>query len=563
MDGSRSWRGRGWPVASEDRALLLKSRQLITMAGSPSRDQDAVAVKGDTIAGVGPSDAVLGALGQDFTTYDFGTRPIMPGFIDVHVHPEMASLALYNRVDVHTPPRETIDDVIEAFRERMDMAEETGWLFGHGSLFQDQKLKDKRLPDRHDLDKVSTDIPVAMMAGGHNLILNSKALEIVGIGPGFRVPAGATVELDDSGHPNGIIKDLEHLLPIPRPDLSTKEKALKAISREHLTANGVTTIGDISHSSEGIELADRLIGSGDINVRFRTYIWAPRLMSIKDACQWQEHLTINSDDKYMRIQGVKMFADGGYSAALAAVKLPYVGRNGSRGKLGLNRRQILNAMVGTREAGLQLIIHCNGERAQESMCKVAIELGDPPTGRMVNRMEHAGNFVSDPGTRELWRKAGIMPAPQAVFLYTFGDYFPVYMGDYASKGRFSFRTMLDDGWELPCSSDGSGSEVRHLNPFFSIWCAVKRETFTGQIIDPEQRVSVEEALKMHTIYPAAALGEQDSKGSLETGKLADIVVLNRDPMGMTGDELLDVKVDYVFLGGREVYRRPGAEPYTT
>ena len=172
------------------------------------------------------------------------------------------------------------------------MAEETGWLFGHGSLFQDQKLKDKRLPDRHDLDKVSTDIPVAMMAGGHNLILNSKALEIVGIGPGFRVPAGATVELDDSGHPNGIIKDLEHLLPIPRPDLSTKEKALKAISREHLTANGVTTIGDISHSSEGIELADRLIGSGDINVRFRTYIWAPRLMSIKDACRWQEHLTI-------------------------------------------------------------------------------------------------------------------------------------------------------------------------------------------------------------------------------------------------------------------------------
>ncbi len=563
MDESRSWQGKGWPVASVNRKLLLKSRQLITMTAESVSNSNAVAVKGDTISGVGPQEAVSGALGDDFATYDFGDRPIMPGFVDVHVHPEMASLALYNRVDVHTPPRETIEDVIEAFRDRMDMAEETGWLFGHGSLFQDQKLKDKRLPDRHDLDRVSTDIPVAMMAGGHNLILNSRALELAGIGPGFRVPAGATVELDDSGHPNGIIRDLEHLLPIPRPDLSTKEKALKAIAKEHLTANGVTTIGDISHSSEGIELADRLIGSGDINVRFRTYIWVPRLMSIKDACRWQEHLTIDSDEKYMRIQGVKMFADGGYSAALAAVKLPYVGRNGSRGKLALNRRQILNAMVGTREAGLQLIIHCNGERAQESMCKVAIELGDPPTGRMVNRMEHAGNFVSDPGTRELWRRAGLMPAPQAVFLYTFGDYFPVYMGDYASKGRFSFQTMVDEGWELPCSSDGSGSEVRHLNPFFSIWCAVKRQTFTGQIIDPEQSVSVEEALKMHTIYPAAALGEQDVKGSLEPGKLADIVVLNRDPMDMTGDELLDVKVDYVFLGGREVYQRPGAAPYTS
>ena len=545
----------------EDRTTLFTSSKLISMAGAPGRDDNTVAVKGDSILDVGPRGRVEGVLGDGVTTYDFGDRPITPGFVDVHVHPEMASLALYNRVDVHTPPRETIDDVIEAFRQNMDMADETGWLFGHGSLFQDQKLKDKRLPNRRDLDKVSADIPVAMMAGGHNLILNSKALELVGIGPGFRVPAGATVELEESGEPNGIIKDLEHLLPIPRPDLSTKEKALKAIASDHLTANGVTTIGDISHSTEGIELADRLIGSGDINVRFRTYIWVPRLMSIKDACHWQDHLSISSDDKLLRIQGVKMFADGGYSAALAAVKLPYVGRNGSRGKLALNRTQIRNAMVGTREAGLQLIIHCNGERAQESMCKVAIELGDPPTGRMVNRMEHAGNFVSDPGTRELWRKAGLMPAPQAVFLYTFGDYFPVYMGDYASEGRFSFQTMVDEGWELPCSSDGSGSEVRHLNPFFSIWCAVKRQTFTGQIIDPEQRVSMEEALKMHTIYPAAALGEDDVKGSLEPGKLADIVVLNRDPSEMTGDDLLDVKVDYVFLGGREVYQREGAGPY--
>ena len=544
----------------EDKATLFTSNKLISMARDPGRDDNAVVVKGDSILDVGPRGRVEGQFGNGVTTYDFGDRPIMPGFVDVHVHPEMASLALYNRVDVHTPPRETIDDVIEAFRQNMDMADDTGWLFGHGSLFQDQKLKDKRLPNRRDLDRVSTEIPVAMMAGGHNLILNSRALELVGIGPGFRVPAGATVELEESGEPNGIIKDLEHLLPIPRPDLATKEKALKAIASEHLTANGVTTIGDISHSTEGIELTDRLIGSGDINVRFRTYIWVPRLMGIKDACHWQDHLNISSDDKHMRIQGVKMFADGGYSAALAAVKLPYVGRNGSRGKLALNSTQIRNAMLGTREAGLQLIIHCNGERAQESMCKIAIELGDPPTGQMVNRMEHAGNFVSDQGTRELWRKAGLMPAPQAVFLYTFGDYFPVYMGDYASKGRFSFRTMVDEGWELPCSSDGSGSEVRHLNPFFSIWCAVKRQTFTGRIIDPEQRVSMDEALKMHTVYPAAALGEDDVKGSLEPGKLADIVVLDRDPSGMSGDEILDVKVDYVFLGGREVYRRPGAEP---
>ena len=98
---------------------------------------------------------------------------------------------------------------------------------GTGACFRTRSSRISAFPTGTTWDKVSTDIPVAMMAGGHNLILNSKALELVGIGPGFRVPAGATVELDDSGHPNGIIKDLEHLLPIPRPDLSTKEKALK------------------------------------------------------------------------------------------------------------------------------------------------------------------------------------------------------------------------------------------------------------------------------------------------------------------------------------------------
>ena len=114
---------------------------------------------------------------------------------------------------------------------------------------------------------------------------------------------------------------------------------------------------------------------------------------------------------------------------------------------------------------------------------------------------------------------------------------------------------------MPGTLDNSGSEMRNAKPFVSIWCAVKRQTFRGELIDPEQRVTVEEGIRMHTLYPAAALGEEDVKGSLEPGKLADAIVLDRDPRGFTGDELLDVKVDYVFLEGREVYMRSGAKPY--
>ncbi|MCH7996348.1 MAG: amidohydrolase family protein [Chloroflexi bacterium] len=550
-------------LSSRDRApdALLLSRRIITMARGRSRDAEALSIRDGNILEVGPRPEIERASGPRTRVYDFGDRPLLPGFIDVHAHLEMASLALYNRVDCHTPPCETIDDVIQAFRDNLHLVDETGWLFGQGSLFQDQKLKDGRLPDRYDLDKVSTTMPVAMRAGGHNLILNSRGLELAGITRDFRPPPGGTVERDESGEPTGLVRELEHLLSIPHPDRKTKKKAIQSIVAEHFTANGVTTVGDISNSIDGIECTDDLVQNGQINIRVRSYLWVPAIMSLKEACAWQDHLTIRSHEQQMRVQGVKLFADGGYSAALAAVKLPYLNRKGARGKLALNRRQLVRAMVKTRAAEMQLIVHSNGERAQESMCRAALELGESPTGRMRIRMEHAGNFVSDPGTRDLWREAGLLPAPQAVFLYTFGDYFPVYMGEYAKKGRFSFRTMLDEGWELPCSSDTSGSEMRHANPFFSIWCAVKRQTFLGEIIDPEQSVTVEEGIRMHTLYPAAALGEEDVKGSLEPGKLADAIVLDRDPRGFTGDELLDVKVDYVFLGGREVYRRSGAKPY--
>jgi predicted amidohydrolase YtcJ len=180
------------------------------------------------------------------------------------------------------------------------------------------------------------------------------------------------------------------------------------------------------------------------------------------------------------------------------------------------------------------------------------------------RSEHAGNLNTSSETTDAWRRAGLIPVSQPVFLYNFGDFVPKLLGEPAERGQFNFRRLLDDGWHMCGSSDYLlGSEVGQSNPMFGVWCAVKRQGFGGEIIEADQHVTVDEALRMHTLYAAGAMGIADTRGSLEPTKCADMIVLNRSPYDVhTDDALLDIKVDYVFVAGGIINQRDGAEPYT-
>ncbi len=545
-------------MSAPDRIVV--SDRLLTMAGPEADAMQGVAMVGDRISRLVRRDEVEALRGPDTEVIDVGGRPLLPGFIDVHAHVEVACRAAYGTVDCRAPECGSVAEVLEALRSGLDERRETGWVVGQANLFFDRKLKERRLPTREELDTVSEDVAIAVRAGGHITVLNSKALEVAGIDRGFAAPEHSitgkpAVERDDHGDPIGIVKEMDSLLPLPAQTPAVVEAALEEGIRTLFTRNGVTTIGEISETVEGLETMDRMARQDRLNARIHAYLWAPGTMSLEQALDWRRFIALEAGDADVSIQGVKLFCDGGYSAKSAAVKQPYLGMGREHfGDIALQRDFLLEAVPATRDAGLQLAIHANGDRAQEWLCEVIADAGGAPSSaRLRTRIEHAGNFRPDKTTSDWWRHAGIVPIPQPVFLYTFGDYFGDYLGDYGTQGRFQFADLIADGWNLTGSSDvWVGSEREATNPLFSIWCCLQRQTYDERFIDVDQATTVDQALRMHTINGAEVLGLAHEKGSLEPGKLADLVVLDRDPFAVAIDDLRRIKVESVFLGGRRV-----------
>lgn len=215
-----------------------------------------------------------------------------------------------------------------------------------------------------------------------------------------------------------------------------------------------------------------------------------------------------------------------------------------------DRAALTDLVRRTDEAGLQVAAHVNGERAQAELCAAAVAArsGRARTSPRI-RLEHAGNVLTDPSTVDRWAEAEAVIVPQAGFIWTMGSFLTDYLGDYAADARFPFRSLLDQGVTVASSSDGAGSELLQFNPMFGVQCAVGRVSCTGEVVAPSEGVTVTEALAMHTISAAEALDVADSRGSLEPGKRADLVVLPQDPTTAGVAGLADLLPEQVLFAG--------------
>lgn len=543
---------------------VLLTGEILTAARVPSAS--ALLMHRGRIEAVGGREVAEHARQLGAVHHDLKGRLIVPGFVDPHVHLEHLAVGAGRAVDCRVPRCRTVGDVLEALRAGLD--DRTGeWLIGYGNLFFDQKLAERRLPTRRELDSVSDSVPAVLHLGGHGSVLNSPALEAADVKRFLTGSPGAwgspVVGLDSAGEPTGLVGEIDPFLPIPPPSRAERKRYMETAFRDLFTSNGVTAFGEMVEELTEVDILDELISSGRLAGRGVLYAMVPALLPLRQAAKWAAGYESGAGPERLRAGGVKLFADGGYSARNAATRTPYVAEHspepGYRGRVNLSAEELADAIAVSRSAGVQLAVHANGTRAQDEVLAAVGAAGGGRLGPPI-RIEHLGNVVSGLSDLATWRDAGVIPVVQPGFLYNFiGDFLPMLLGAGAATGLMPLRSLIEQGLRPPFSSDVAlGAEEGQSAPMFAIWAAMARRSYFGRHVEPEEEINFDDALRMHTIEAATALGADSDLGSIETGKRADVVVLERDPRSVATDEVRHVRVDTAYLDGMEVYRRAGS-----
>ena len=531
------------PIA---RDFAISSRQIVTMNASREVLDGYLVVRAGTITDVLPRGSELSAT---MPVMNLDDKVLLPGFVDPHMHFSTTAAALWGAVDCHAPHCESISDIQAALRDNAHLRDTRGgWLVGQSGLFTEQKLKDRRLPNRNDLDLVSTEFPIVIRFGGHVTAVNTAALEL-GIDAGLPTSGDAYMELDSSGSPTGILHEMFYSLPIPSIPENDFDDAIDQMVQDNITRYGTTTIGEMFASAGELEAIAARSVAGRIPLRIEAFL------RIADAqpqdIQSARAIEFSETDEF-RLRGIKIFIDGGFSAQGAAILGEYrASRDGqpNQGRIGYSRGRLTGLVRACGDNEFQLAAHVNGERAQVLLCEAAAAAREGAAGYTPVRLEHAGNLLTSPATMESWRSAEATPIPQATFLWTMGESIEESIELEGPEALFPFRTLFENGWDISSSSDGTGSEPRQFNSLFGVEIAVTRASWSGRSLSPDQAVSRMDALAMHTINAAKAMGLEDRVGSLEVGKHADFLVAADSPLRVAPADISHIEVEEVFLGG--------------
>ena len=526
---------------------VIKNANIITIDTGRPRAQ-ALAMSHGRLTGVGSNEDIEGLIGPDTKVLDVGGKTVLPGFIDAHIHVLSSGVKHVMSADCDVP---TLKQVQAGLKERADKTSAGSWV--QGFKFDDTKTdrtacNEGRHLYRDDLDAVTTDHPIMVAhRAGHVFYMNTLGLEAAGFSDETPDPPGGRLGRDpDTGKLNGMVfeRAIDHvrfsLIPVDTDEV--RREGLRTICRM-LNRVGLTSVHDARVTTEEFQTYQDGYAAGELSLRVYALMWYPQFPALRDA-----GIRSGLGDDRLRIGGIKMVADGAIATRTAYLSQPYEGSTCDHGILAMEQDEIEQQVMDMHRAGFQVCIHANGDLTID-MVLSAYERAQKahPRANTRHRIEHC--TLVNPELLARMKAMGTIATPFCTYVYHHGEKMRYY-GEQRLEWMFAQRSFIDSG---VVSTGATDYPPGPFEPLLGVQSCVTRTDSTGKEWGVNQKISVEEALRLYTLNGAYASFEEDSKGSIEVGKLADLVVLGSDPTQIDPLSIKDIHVEQTIVGGETVY----------
>ena len=533
--------------------LVLHGGKVVTVDGEFSV-HEAVAVRGDKIVFVGSNQDVEKYILPSTIVIDLEGQLVLPGLIDAHAHLHSLGAEL---TSLNVTGTTSYQEIIDTVAIRVQSTEPGEWIAG--GRWDQNDWEDKDFPVHDPLSKVTPDNPVFLSRiDGNAAFANQKALELAGITKDTSDPVGGFIIRKENGEPTGVLINRAMNLVLdnipPDSDEHFKQKFLKAV-RSCLSV-GLTGVHEAGIGPQHIDLYRNLIDNNQLNMRVYAMLGEEKDLPLDMdlAAYFKKHRIKQYGHHMLSVRSIKLFLDGALGSRGAAFFAPYEDDQDNNGLLRITPEYITAISKAALEAGMGVNTHCIGIRGNR-LCLEAYEkaLQENPKPDHRFRIEHAQ--IIEQQDIEKFVSLGIIPSMQPTHCTSDMYFVEDRVGKERAKGAYAWRWFIDAGLVIPCGSD---FPVESNNPLLGIYAAVTRQDPNGWPEGgwhPEQRMTIEEAIKSFTIWAAYSAFQEDVLGSIEIGKYADFTVLDKDILEIAPKEILTAKTIYTIVGGQIRYRK--------
>jgi predicted amidohydrolase YtcJ len=544
--------------------LVLRNGRIVTV-DSTQPEAEAVAVRGHTVVAVGGNREIMRFVGRETQVVDLRGRLVIPGFIEGHGHYMSMGQAKMN-LDLMNV--RNWDEVVALVAAAARDAAPDAWITGRGW----HQEKWDRVPEpsvegvplHASLDSVSPHNPVLLThASGHASFANGRALQLAGVDRNTANPAGGEIVKDARGEPTGLLRETAAgLVSRARTraqssrsaaDVEAQQRRAAELAAAEALSKGVTSFHDAGSGFGGVDFLKRLEAEGLLPVRLYVMI---RAGNAELERRLAEYLMPAEENDYLVVRSIKVSIDGALGPHGAWLLEPYDDMPTSHGLATTDPRAVARTAELAIANGFQLNIHAIGDRANREVLDIYERTfaAHPDRQGLRWRIEHAQHLHPDDIRR--FAALGVIPAMQGIHATSDGPWVLRRLGERrAREGAYVWRDLIDSGAII---ANGTDAPVEDVDPIASFHASVSRLMNTGEVFFGEQRMTREEALRSYTLNNAYAAFEEDIKGSISPGKLADMVVLSKDIMSIPEDEIPTARVDMTIVGGIVRFERPDA-----